>query len=93
MAQVQEPKASTPWWKFGHVWLIISGPAIVVVAGIITAVIAFNGADPVIDQNYYENGININKTLRENAKNMGPAQSVRNHAATPDDDLPSLQPK
>ena len=29
-----------PWWKYGHVWLVIAGPAAVVVAGIVTAVIA-----------------------------------------------------
>lgn len=87
-----ENKKSGPWWKYGHVWLIISGPLIVVIAGIITAFIAFSGADPVIDENYYENGVNINKTLQGQQKNMGPAQTVRNHAATPDEDLPSLKP-
>ena len=25
-----------PWWKFGHVWLVVSGPAIVVAASFIT---------------------------------------------------------
>lgn len=49
----QESKNSGPWWKYGHVWLIISGPLVVVIAGIITAVIAFSAADPVIDENYY----------------------------------------
>lgn len=88
----QESKNSGPWWKYGHVWLIISGPLVVVIAGIITAVIAFSAADPVIDQNYYENGANINKTLRAQQKNMGPAHTVRNHAATPDEDLPLLRP-
>lgn len=88
----QESKNSGPWWKYGHVWLIISGPLIVVIAGIITAVIAFSAADPVIDENYYENSTNINKTLRAQQKNMGPAHTVRNHAATPDEDLPLLRP-
>ena len=22
--------AAAPWWKFGHVWLVIAGPAIVI---------------------------------------------------------------
>lgn len=38
-----------PWWRYGMVWLVISGPAVVVVAGIVTAVIAVRGADPVLD--------------------------------------------
>jgi hypothetical protein len=28
----EQTNSSAPWWKFGHVWLVISGPAIVVVA-------------------------------------------------------------
>ena len=31
-----------------EVWLVIGGPAVVVVAGIVTAVIAYKGADPVV---------------------------------------------
>ena len=27
-----------PWWRYGHVWLIIAGPAIVVVAGFVVVV-------------------------------------------------------
>ena len=28
-----------PWWQVGMVWLVLGGPAAVVVAGIVTAVI------------------------------------------------------
>ncbi|TBO28707.1 nitrogen fixation protein FixH [Aquabacterium lacunae] len=38
-----------PWWKYPMVWMIIGGPAIVVVAGISTAVIAYRHVDPVLD--------------------------------------------
>ena len=38
-----------PWWRHGMVWMVIGGPAVVVVAGIVTAVIAARGADPVLD--------------------------------------------
>lgn len=37
-----------PWWRQLWPWLLIAGPAIVVVAGIWTAWVAINGADPVI---------------------------------------------
>lgn len=46
------PSAATddrPWWRYGMVWLVIGGPLVVVVAGIVTAVIAIRGADPVLD--------------------------------------------
>lgn len=37
-----------PWWRIPAVWLVVGGPATVVVAGIATAVIAVRGADPVV---------------------------------------------
>jgi hypothetical protein len=40
--------ASPPWWRFGMVWLVLSGPALVVVAGFATMAIAFIGADAEI---------------------------------------------
>ena len=87
------PVAAAPWWKFGHVWLVLAGPAIVVVAGIVTLVIATRGADPVVDPDYYQKGVNINEQLRNPDKSHAPANAVRNHAATPADDLPNLAPK
>lgn len=82
---------SGPWWQYGHVWLVLSGPAVVVVAGIVTAVIAFYGADPVVDANYYQQGLQINTQLRAD-KRLAPAGAARNHAATPDQDWPALTP-
>jgi uncharacterized protein len=44
-----EPKVDDrPWWRYGMVWLVIGGPALVVVAAIGTAVVAVRGADPVV---------------------------------------------
>ena len=39
-----------PWWRHGHVWLIISGPVAVVLAGIATAMIALAQPDPLVSQ-------------------------------------------
>ena len=61
-----------PWWRHGMVWFVISGPAIVVVAGIATAVIAIRGADPLVD------------TRGSAGPQERPAVQARNHAATPD---------
>jgi hypothetical protein len=41
-------QATTPWWRHGMVWLVIGGPAAVVVAGIATFVIAVANPDPVL---------------------------------------------
>ena len=75
MTQPQSPQAGDapqPWWRFPMVWMVIGGPAVVVVAGIVTAVIAVRGADVVItDTN--------EKTFADK-----PAVQGRNHAATPE---------
>lgn len=77
------PTAPTPpWWKFGHVWLVIAGPALVVVASFITFYLAVVGQDPVVDEDYYRKGIEINKTLGDNPASLAPAKEARNHAAT-----------
>jgi hypothetical protein len=74
---------SAPWWKFGHVWMVIAGPALVVVASCFTFYLASSSKDPVVDEDYYRKGIEINKTLEANESNsMAPATQARNHAAT-----------
>ena len=75
------------WWKHGYVWYIIMGPLLVVIASFITLYLAISRPDPVIDDNYYQNGININKTLLEaktiaERNSLEPAGLARNHAAT-----------
>ncbi len=83
----QDPRAHKtpeplPWWRYGHVWLVISGPAIVVVAGLVTAWIAVASPDPVVADDYYRRGMDINKT-RAAERALLPALQGRNHAATP----------
>jgi hypothetical protein len=66
---------SQPWWRFGMVWLVIAGPASVVMAGGVTAWIAWGHIDPVI----LEAPVPVTERDATNA----PALKVRNHAATP----------
>lgn len=73
---------SGPWWKHGYVWLLISGPALVVVAGFATLWLAVAHPDPVLADDYYRRGVEINKTLGQD-KALMPAVQGRNHAATP----------
>jgi hypothetical protein len=42
---------NSPWWRHGMVWLVISGPAAVVVAGFATLAIAIAYPDPVLSTN------------------------------------------
>ena len=73
---------SQPWWKYGHVWLVIAGPAVVVIAALVTAWIAIRHPDPVLAEDYYRQGLQINQALAKN-KALAPALQARNHAATP----------
>ena len=65
-----------PWWRHGMMWLVLGGPAVVVVAATITAVIAIRGADIVVDETGAERGSVPNGAY-------APAIKARNHAATP----------
>jgi len=82
-----------PWWRHGHVWLIIAGPALVVVAGFVTLVIAIRVPDPVIADDYYRRGLEINKTLAaEKDLQLAPAMQARNHVVTPKPETPTKTP-
>lgn len=81
-------KDDKPWWHYGHAWLVFGGPAVVVVASLITVYIAVSSRDSLVDENYYQSGININETLKAEAQTaeernaLEPAVTARNHAAT-----------
>ena len=80
--------ASQPWWKFGHVWLVLAGPAVVIVAGFFTLWLAWSKPDPVVAEDYYRRGVEINKTLENPETSLVPAMKGRNHAATPTEHQP-----
>lgn len=65
-----------PWWTVGMVWLVWGGPAVVVVASIVTGVIAYRGADEVL--------VNTPSARHAPVQPTGqtPAVQARNHAAT-----------
>ena len=53
----------TPWYKERWPWILMSGPATVIVAGIVTMWIAFATADTLVVDDYYLRGITINDRL------------------------------
>ncbi len=65
--RIRDPNATEPWWRVKMVWLVIGGPAAVVVASIATGVVAIRGGDTVV-------GAEPGDT---------PAMQARNHAASP----------
>jgi uncharacterized protein len=76
----QQPAA--PWWRHGYVWLVISGPAVVVVAALVTAWIAARSPDPVLAEEHSQRTAIVNKNAVSNPSLM-PALQGRNHAAAP----------
>lgn len=74
-------KKSLPWWNYGHVWMIIAGPAIVVVAGFVTLYLAIRHPDPV-QASYYTQGPVKGAGEGPAATQLVPAELARNHAQT-----------
>lgn len=85
----EKKSVSPPWWKFGYMWLVVGGPAIVVVAGFVTLWLAVRNPDPLVSKDYYRQGVEINKTLENPDASLVPALKGRNHAATPAQDKPA----
>ncbi len=52
-----------PWYRDRWPWLLMAGPAIVVVAGIATAWLAWSTDDGVVADDYYKRGLIINRQL------------------------------
>jgi uncharacterized protein len=52
-----------PWYREPWPWLLMSGPAIVVVAGIITTVLAVRTHDGLVVDDYYKQGLAVNRDL------------------------------
>ena len=68
---LDDDKDCAPWWRFPMVWLVIGGPAVVVLASFATLTLALLNPDPVIS------------LPSASSKTEMPAVQGRNHAATP----------
>ncbi len=55
--------ALKPWYREPWPWFLMAGPAIVVVAGTITAVIAVKTNDGLVADDYYKQGLGINRVI------------------------------
>ena len=55
--------ALNPWYREPWPWLLMSGPALVVVAGFITLYLAVSGQDGLVVDDYYKQGKAINQAL------------------------------
>lgn len=71
-SRTPESNATVAWWRLPIVWLVIGGPALVVVASFVTLTLAIQHPDPVIS------------TSASAERSEQPAVQARNHAASPD---------
>jgi len=64
---------ANPWYREPWPWLLMAGPAAVLVAGAITIWIAFATSDGLVVQDYYKQGLAVNKVLKreEAASRLG----------------------
>lgn len=67
-----------PWYREPWPWLLMSGPAIAVVAGVTTAIVAFRGADGLVADDYYRQGLAVNRDIARDqaARDLGIAGEV-----------------
>jgi hypothetical protein len=72
MSQATHPVL--PWWRVKTLWLVVGGPLVVVLAGVVTTVIAVQGADTVVRAPA--------ASVRAQPQAQAPAMQARNHAAT-----------
>lgn len=81
MSATQEV-SSGPWWKYGHMWMVVGGPSVVVLASMVTIYLAVTRPDPV-----YADAPATQQVQRAGDPSTGsamtPAKDARNHAAAP----------
>ncbi len=81
-----QAEPSRVWWREPMVWLVIAGPASVVVASFVSAAVAWQHIDPMITDpvtGAVAGGADDVADYRNPKASDAPAQVGRNHAATP----------
>jgi hypothetical protein len=63
-----EHAPAIPWYRHRWPWLLIAGPAIVVVAALATAWLAWSTDDGVVADDYYKRGLVINRQLERSSR-------------------------
>lgn len=76
-AMAQEPRK--PWYREGWVWFIIAPPALAVLGGIVMTVVAMRTSDGLVADDYYKQGLGINRQIarEEKARELGVVARVQ----------------
>lgn len=67
-----------PWYKQRWPWILMAGPAVAVVAGIVTFWLAVTSNDGLVSDDYYKEGLAVNQQLKrdQGASQLGLAADV-----------------
>ncbi len=60
-----------PWYREPWPWILMSGPAIVVVAGLVTAWLAISSNDGLVEDDYYKKGLAVNQRIARDQEATG----------------------
>ena len=56
-------RVARPWYREPWPWLLMAGPFVVVIASLACAWVAIDSDDGVVAQDYYKQGLAINKRI------------------------------
>lgn len=70
---VGENAVAAPWYRHRWPWYLMAGPALVVVASLVTLRLAIVSNDGLVTEDYYKKGLAINQTLAldDRARKLG----------------------
>ena len=82
MSALTDTLLSKAWYREPWPWLLMSGPAIVIVAGFYTLWLAVHSDDGLVADDYYKRGLAINQTLSraQRAEQLGLGATVETGA-------------
>jgi len=82
---------SKPWWRYAHMWLVVGGPLVVVVASFYTFYLAQTSPNEIVTDQHFQQRVESLQShgLHQIDGSESPATQARNHAATGAVPLPS----
>lgn len=60
---LDDARDAGPWYREPWPWILMAGPALVVIAGIYTTVLAVRSDDGLVASDYYKRGLAVNQVI------------------------------
>lgn len=66
-------QSANPWYREPWPWLLMAGPFIVIIAGLVTAWLAVTSSDGLVTEDYYKKGLAAGETIArsQQAESLG----------------------